>query len=142
MAKLQFSIAGLFSTVTGIAVVLWLMIRVDPNVGTPILLALTLTCLAFACVALLHGHGNVRPFSVGLAVPLIYSLAEASFSGIILNVPIEGIVPVLSASVTITNRASIALGSAILIGVALGCLCVVFRWIIDRPKRDDEKSRC
>lgn len=127
---MQFSVATLLSTVTVVAVVLGLMFRVDPDVAELALLVLTLTCLAFAGVAFLCGPDGCRPFCIGVAVPLIYSFCEASYSGLVLNVAIPGI-PVPRGA---DRRTAIALGSAVLLSAVLGYLCVGFRWLIEWRK--------
>jgi hypothetical protein len=126
--RFQFSVATLLSTVTVVAVVLWLMLRVDPRVGEVALLVLTLTCLAFTGVAFLYGRDGGRPFCIGVVVPLLYSFFEASYMGLILNVPIPGI-PIPR---DVDRREVVFLGSALLLGVTLGYLCVIFRWLIQR----------
>jgi NhaP-type Na+/H+ and K+/H+ antiporter len=125
----QFSIAALLLTIAAVAVVLALMLQVDYRIGTPILLWSTTVYLAFVAIALVYGRDSIRPFCIGATIPIAYSLAESSCMGILFNPPLEGIPG------SNTYNPTHHLGTAILLSIALGYLCVGFRWLIERSSK-------
>ena len=128
--RFQFSLAALLLTIAAVAVVLALMVRPTPIVATFGLLTLTVVSMAFIAVALVYGCESIRAFCIGAAFPLTMSFGYAVF-----NMQwLLDIEPLSLITRTDPRQAAHFFGTAILASIALGYLCVVFRWLIDRPR--------
>jgi hypothetical protein len=116
----QFSIAALLLTVAAVAVVLALMVQVNGVAFLALLLAL----MPLLTIGLIYGQGNLRPFCIGAIFPVGFFLAYAAF-----RFEIHAF----------RRSASSFFWTAILMSIALGYLCVWFRWLIDRPRPPESR---
>lgn len=92
------------------------------------LVLLTLVGLAFSTVALIFGRDAVRSFGVGAAIPLACSCLWAATDT---NSLIAALAEPADSGFADLTYAKRILGSAILASIAVGYLCVIFRWIIE-----------
>lgn len=137
MGKPQFSVRALLLTVSAIALVLSMMFQPPPEVAAFAVTGIVLASLAFSAIGIIYGKNNVRPFCIGVAIP-----AALAFCVAVRNEHWFLQVENISALLNINPRwPAILLGMMELTGIALGYLCVVVRWLIDRPGNGDEKSK-
>lgn len=135
-SPLQFSLAALLLTVAVLAGDLALMVHEESLPAMLVLLGLTLALMSFVAVGALYGRDNVQPFCVGAAFPLLLAFLFTANNAVWLEAHVAGYlgrdnqieyfnpVPLRAA-----NR---ILGNAIPASIAIGYLCVGFRWLIER----------
>ena len=142
-SPVQFSLAALMLTVAVVAGDLALMLYVQPEAARLVLVLTIVAMSAFGLIGVLHGRPALHAFCVGALVPLGIML-------IFLAVNLEGLLRLSLDSLSGTettasgegeawsllalsdHRISRLFGIGILTSVALGYLCVGFRWLIER----------
>lgn len=133
--RFQFSLAALLLTVAAVAGVLGLMFQV-PTEPAYIGFALVIIILLALALTGLAGSPQLRAFCVGALVPLgllVYFLAQDLFViAFWLEHPFQDYdysgPPLRTADDSLPRF----LGVGILLSIALGYLCVGFRWLIER----------
>lgn len=137
VAKPRFSLAGLLLTVAAVATVLGLMIQAPPRIAAVTLFAMVVVLLAFLTVAIIYATDNWRPLCIGAIFPLAIPFLFAAMNCGYLILCFETEDPQLEV-IGVPNAGGLRflLGGSLLASIALGHLCVAFRWIIDRPKPD------
>jgi hypothetical protein len=129
--RLQFSLAGLLLTVTAVAGVMALMFCIPGQVGGPVLILLALVLPALAITGVGNGRPAFRTFCLGALLPLSMMLFQIALYG-------QQMVAWFSAknsghSLFIESAAfSRFVGAGILTSIALGYVCIAFRWFLLR----------
>jgi hypothetical protein len=144
MSRPQFSIAALLLTIAAVAVDLALMLRVPTRTAFVSFSVIVIVSTALALTGL-GGRPQLRAFCIGALVPL---------SLLLYFVGIEGLFDIadwLEQLLSNAGRAADETGDAhrmgnprftklfgvgILLSIALGYLCVGFRWLI-APRKDE-----
>jgi hypothetical protein len=121
--RLQFTLRILLLTVAADAIVLALMFQVPLDVAQPTLIGLVLVTSALAITGLAHGDTTIRPFCIGAIVPLSMMLVYITAKSVRFSISL-----VFSS----VNDFRYCYGGVLLGAVALGYLCVAFRWLIER----------
>lgn len=132
MGRPQLSVTSLLLTVAGICLALALMFHGDHVITSTALFALVVTGLAFCVIGIIYGRESLRPFVIGAAFPLVLSLAWFVQHG---TSPISSIEARIYGIEHYLVSERLHLGGGILSGIALGYLCVGFRWLIERHRR-------
>lgn len=139
--RFQFSLAALLLTVAAVAGVLALMLRPESALTSLGLVGLTLVCMAFVTIELVYGRESVRPFCIGAAFPLLLAFLYigSTVGGLLDDIAVSlghgRVLDVIDFTAPITVNHII--GTAILASIALGYLCVGFRWLVDRRQPPD-----
>lgn len=117
-------------TVAAVAVVLALMIEPDAVTATFSLIGVTVVSLAFIAIGVVYGADNMRAFCIGAAFPLTMSFGYAVFNmqSLLILEPFSVITS------TDPRLPAQFMGTMGLASIALGYLCVAFRWIIAPPE--------
>lgn len=132
--RFQFSIRLLLLTVAAVAVVLALTFQVEQTIAFMSLTALTFAGSAIATTALVFGRDGVRTFAIGAAFPLAWSLFYLTTSGSEALAMVFGGLDQYAMMIELGHMRR-QIGLAVILSIPLGYLCVVFRWIIDRPPK-------
>jgi hypothetical protein len=138
--RFQFSLTALLLTVAAVAGVLALMFRVPTEIACATLIAIVLVFSGLALTGLAHGQAVLQTFCLGAVVPLgslllfvtmnMASVANWFLSGI-QQQNLSGIVEIWTYPIIENPAVSKLLGVGILASIALGYLCVGFRWLIE-----------
>lgn len=138
--RLQFTLGALLLTVAAVSLVLALMFHVPPAWGCVALIVLMLAFLALITVAFRYGSEGIRPFCIGAVFPLMFALIHAANDiGYLFDDMAYALRPPMLPGMGMGNsdvrhptETNFLIGSAILMAIALGYLCVGFRWLIER----------
>lgn len=143
-SPLQFSLAALLLTIAVVANVLWLIIEAPPDLARMLSIAAIVVLAALSITGTISGRAMLRTFCVGALVPLAMMLLFiATNLGDLINVFAGN-----ERLNTYNNPAYVPLpitfsvaprffGVGILLSVALGYLCVGFRWLIETREPPD-----
>ncbi len=139
----QFSLAAMLLTVAAIAGVLALMFQVPTEPARIALIVAVFGLSALAITGIINGQPALKTFCVGASVPLAIMLLfiAINFGGLVnsyasieqintyyaLNAPSPLTFPMIPKF----------FGIGIIMGIALGYLCVGFRWLIERRESPD-----
>lgn len=134
--KPQFSIRLLLVTIAAVAVVLALMFHAPVMVASPALIALLIVCSALALTGAMAGRPLLCSYCVGALVPMGVALFHLAMnSGAFLHLfdelppfEYESVLPYTFAHAEYPKW----LGVCLLASIAIGYLCVAFRWLIER----------
>lgn len=129
MGRPQLSVTSLLLTVAGIYLALALMFQGDHVITSTALFALVVTGLAFCVIGIIYGRESLRPFVIGAAFPLLAWFLQHGTS------PISSVEARMYGIEHHLVSERLHLGGGILSGIALGYLCIGFRWLIERHKR-------
>lgn len=120
--RFQFSLKWLLVAIGAVAVVLALMFQAPPQVGVPTLGVLVMVALGLSITGLAHGRDTWRPFCIGATVPL----GMMSIYVVVLSTQIGG-----NALFYTDGGMQRDFGGTLLVAIAAGCLCGIFRRIIE-----------
>jgi hypothetical protein len=142
--RLQFSIRLLLLTVAAVAVVLGLMFQAPLKVASPALLVLVIMFSALALTGATAGRPFLCAYCVGVLVPLGVALFHLAINASSLMSGFDDPPPFAYESVlgyTFAYPAYPRFAGACLLGsIALGYLCVGFRWLIERPRPPESEK--
>ncbi|HVX12141.1 MAG TPA: hypothetical protein VHC22_13250 [Pirellulales bacterium] len=135
----QFSLAALLLTVAAVAAVLALMFQASVEIATPAILTIIPASLALLLIGIIYGKRAVRPFCIGAVVPVAMMASYVShtlqlWSQWLLTREPNGF-DFMDAGTFKTF-----VGYTLLLSIALGYLCVGFRWLVERrgaPEQDE-----
>jgi len=139
-ARFQFSLAALLLTIAAVAGVLTLMFHAPTEPACAILIAAAVMLSGLALTGLAHGRAIFHTFCLGAILPLgcLLIFIATNMAGVA-NWLLDDQQQKLHAGLEIwtypiiDNPAVVRLlGVGILASIALGYLCVGFRWLIER----------
>lgn len=147
MAKPQVSIAALLLTIAAVAGILTLMFQAPVKIGTPTMVSAVPVALALLLIGITYGKGTVRPFCIGAVVPVAmmcgYVTTNLSYLKIWLT---GGGLRYFGPSGTgpqlplFKDDLLKVFGGLFLTSIALGYLCLLFRWFVDWSSDDTSKK--
>ncbi|HWB08696.1 MAG TPA: hypothetical protein VG826_05715 [Pirellulales bacterium] len=136
--RLQFSLSALLSTVAAVAVLLALMFQVPIDVAAKTLVLLQMVATAFVVTCLAFGRSpTLQAFCVGALVPLGVMTAwlTMNLSALTAWFGYERMRYQEAYFSSFGNDGFARLyGVGIILSIALGYLCVGFRWFIERER--------